>query len=79
MFCIIKYFIWPEYLYGYVGFGNLRISGGAGGSSGVLEFGLYNGTWGYVCTTGFNSIAARVACRQLGYAHGYYSTDYGYW
>ena len=77
MFCIIKHFIWPEYLYGYVGFGNLQISGG--GSSGVLEFELYNDTWGYVCATGFNSNAARVACRQLGYAYGYYSTDYGYW
>ena len=56
---------------GFVGYGDLRISGG--GSSGRLQFRLDDGTWGYVCSRGFDSDAARVACRQLGYASG---TDY---
>ena len=55
----------------FVGYGDLRISGG--GSSGRLQFRLDDGTWGYVCSRGFDSDAARVACRQLGYASG---TDY---
>ena len=61
-----------------IGYGDLQISGG-GGSSGLLEFRLYNDTWGYVCSTGFYSSAATVACRQLGYTSGYYSTNYNYY
>ena len=61
-------FIGPQY-------GDLWIFGGS--DSGTLEFRL-NNTWGYVCSSGFNDDAAGVACRQLGYNHGYYSNDYSY-
>ena len=60
-----------------VGYGDLLISGG--GSSGRLQFRQYDGTWGYVCSRGFDNDAARVACRQLGYTYGNYSSDYSYW
>ena len=62
-------------LCGYVGYGDLRISGGS--NSGRLEF-RSNNTWGYVCSSGFNDDAALVACQQLGYGYdyGYYYTDY---
>ena len=59
-----------------IGYGDLRISGG--GSSGMLEFRQIDGTWGYVCSRGFDSSAARVACQQLGYTSGYYSTELNY-
>lgn len=70
-----------NYLYGYVGtaeYGELRISGGV--SSGTLEFRERDGTWGYVCSNGFDSRAASVACQQLGYGYtaSYYS-EYNYW
>ena len=68
---------WLGYLYGYVGYGDLRISGG--GSSNLLEFRLYNNTWGYVCIRGFDSSAARIACQQLGYTSGYYTNGYHYY
>ena len=60
-------------LCGYIGYGDLRISGGS--YSGKLEF-RSNNTWGYVCSSGFNDAAALVACRQLGYNDGYYYTDH---
>ena len=68
--------MWLGNLHGYVGYGDLRISGG--GNSGRLEFRQYDGTWGYVCSTYFYSSAARVACRQLGYTFGSHSPDYSY-
>jgi len=43
----------------------VRISGG--GDSGRLEFKLSNGTWGTVCSQGFDDDAGDVACKQLGY------------
>ena len=43
----------------------MRISGG--GDSGRLEFKLSNGTWGTVCSQGFDDDAGDVACKQLGY------------
>ena len=58
---------------GFAYYGDLRISGG--GSSGRLKIRLHDGTWGYVCSRGFDSDADRVACQQLGYASG---TDYRY-
>lgn len=39
---------------------------------GILEFQLSNGTWGTICSNGFDSDAAVVACKQLGYNEGYY-------
>ena len=62
---------------GTVGSGDLRISGG--GSSGLLEFRQNYSTWGYVCIDGFDSNAARVACRQLGYTSGSYQYNYNNW
>ena len=69
--------MWLGNLFGYVGYGDLRISGG--GSSGRLQFRQYDGTWGYVCSRGFYNDAANVACRQLGYTYGDYRSDYSYW
>ena len=68
--------MWLGYLFGYVGYGDLRKSGG--GISGRLHFRQYDGTWGYVCSRGFDIYAAREACRQLGYTSAYYSGDYSY-
>jgi len=48
----------------------VRIYGG--GDSGRLEFQLVNGTWGTVCSQGFDDDAGDVACKQLGYRR---STD----
>ena len=67
--------MWLGYLYGFLGYGDLRISGG--GSSGLLEFRQNYSTWGYVCSNGFYSSAATVACQQLGYTSGRYRTEYG--
>ena len=54
------------------GYGDLRITGG--GSYGTLEFKQRDGQWGTVCNRGFDTDAADVACRQLGYDYGHYST-----
>ena len=54
-------------------YGDLQIF--SGNNSGMLEFRSHNNTWGYVCSSGFNDDAAAVACRQLGYNDGYYSSD----
>jgi len=35
---------------------------------------FHNGMWGSVCSDGFSSLAARVACRQIGFAGGDVST-----
>ena len=43
----------------------MRISGD--GHPGRLEFQLADGTWGTVCSQGFNDDAGDVACKQLGY------------
>jgi len=37
-----------------------------------LEFQLSDGTWGTVCSAGFDTDAAKVACKQLGYSGGTY-------
>ena len=46
-----------------VAFGNLRISGG--GSSGKLEFQIYESDWGAVCLNGFSDATGDVTCAQL--------------
>ncbi|XP_065913717.1 scavenger receptor cysteine-rich domain-containing group B protein-like isoform X2 [Dysidea avara] len=54
-----------------------RLRLGDGNSSyahGTLMFQLADGTWGTVCKHGFDYKAARIACRQLGYYYGYFST-----
>ena len=52
-----------------VGYGDLQISN-VHNSGGRLEFRQRNGTWGVVCSRGFDSNATLVACRQLGYDNG---------
>jgi len=42
-----------------------------GGNSGRLEFQQRDSIWGTVCNNGFDSNAAKVACKQLGYDYGY--------
>ena len=51
-------------------YGRLKI-----GYDSRLVFQLGDGTWGTVCSDGFYSDAARVACKQLGYSSYSYSTD----
>ena len=49
--------------------GDLRLTGyGASSLAGRLEV-AWNGVWGTVCGTRFDSHAAGVACRQLGLGH----------
>ena len=59
--------------------GDLRLDGyGASTLAGRLEVYL-RGQWGTVCGDGeFNSVAAKVACRQLGLGHavGYHGTPF---
>ena len=43
--------------------------GGSQPNYGRLEF-ISGGIWGTVCSDGFDSNAAKVACRQLGYNNG---------
>jgi len=54
----------------------LRISGGS--NFGRLEFQQRDGIWGTVCSNGFGSNAAKVACKQLGYDDGYVNSGYSY-
>ena len=54
-------------------YGGLRLDNGTS-SSGTIKFQLGNGTWGTVCAHGFDWRAAVVACRQLGYGYGDFST-----
>ena len=61
-------------------YGDLRIcndDGGCGVKSGRLEFQDEDGTWGTVCSYGFddNSNAVQVVCRQLGYHTGNLLSD----
>ena len=53
-----------------VDYGDLKIEGG--GEFGRLWFKLSNGDWGYVCSSGFDYSAAKVACKELGYNSGTY-------
>ena len=43
----------------------MRISGG--GKSGRLEIQNRDGSWGTICSSGFDDDAGDVACSQLGY------------
>ena len=55
-----------------IDYGELRIYGG--GNYGRLEFRQRDGQWGTVCSQGFDVDAADVACEQLGYSYGHYSS-----
>jgi len=54
--------------------GSLRLDDGTNTSSGSLIFQLGEGSWGTVCSNGFDWRAANVACKQLGYDFGDYTT-----
>lgn len=53
-----------------IDYGDLKIGGG--GRSGKLEFQQSDGSWGYVCSSGFDYRATEVICKQLGYDRGSY-------
>ena len=57
-------------LYCLTGYGELRRT--SIGYDNVLEFQLSDGTWGTVCTGGFNYHAAKASCKQLGYSGSVY-------
>ena len=58
-------------LHHHTGYGDVRIQDG--GSTGRLEFKQQDGTYGTVCSRGFDGHAANVACKQIGYDGGYYN------
>ena len=47
--------------------GSIRLVGGSGNYEGNVQV-CVNGTWGYVCDTGWTSTDATVVCSQLGYS-----------
>lgn len=59
----------PLYLHTDCTDGELRLVGGASNGTGRLEV-CSQSRWGTVCDDLFSDIAARVACRQLGYEAG---------
>ena len=72
MFCIIQ--LLHTRLYNYTENENLRVTGVS--RYGRLEFSWANNLWGVVCDSGFDTNAAKVACRQLGYDNGNYNNRY---
>ena len=50
--------------------GELRLNGGQSQTEGIVEI-CFGGVWGTICDDGWDDSDARVACRQLGYSHGY--------
>lgn len=57
---------------------DMRLTGGTSDECGILEV-LVNGTWGGVCSIGFDDMASNVACGQLGLQYdpeSYYYTSY---
>ena len=50
--------------------GEIRLNGGQSQAEGIVEI-CFGGVWGTICDDGWDDSDARVACRQLGYSHGY--------
>ena len=70
-FRLKKFAIWLLFVVGAI---RLVVFGKLLGSIGSLEI-YHSGKWGTVCDDYFNSNAARVVCRQLGYSYLWY----GFW
>ena len=60
---------------GYYGFLTLRLVDGNGFSTGRLEI-LHEGVWGTVCDDGWSQINSNVACRQLGFSSGTFTSEF---
>ena len=60
---------------GFYGFLTLRLVDGNGFSTGRLEI-FHKGVWGTVCHDGWSQINSDVACRQLGFASGTYTSEF---
>ena len=60
-------------IFHFIAFGALQIIENSS-DSGTLMFQLSDGSWGTVCNNGFDWRAANVACKQLGYDYGDYTT-----
>ena len=58
-------------------YGDLKVEaeGSGGGQYRILEFQRSDGSWGYVCSSGFDYRAAELACKQLGYNGNSYHTE----
>jgi len=71
------------YIFPCIDHNNLRLVGGIRSYAGTLMFQMNNGTWGTVCSHGFDDDAASVACKQLGFDdtsnQDSYSTYYKGW
>ena len=50
--------------------GDITLTGGQSPTEGIVEI-CFGGIWGSICDNGWDERDARVACRQLGYNHGY--------
>ena len=47
--------------------GDVRLVGGSGDHEGNVQV-CINETWGYVCDNSWDSVDAKVVCRQLGFS-----------
>ncbi len=58
-----------------IGLSNLRLVDGNGFSTGRLEV-LHEGIWGTVCDDGWSQINSVVACRELGFSTGTFTSEF---
>ena len=58
-----------------IGLLNLRLVDGNGFSTGRLEV-LHEGVWGTVCDDGWSQINSVVACRELGFSTGTFTSEF---
>lgn len=56
----------------------LRLSDGNCSHTGRLEI-FHAGRWGSICDLGFDDAEVQLACKQLGYKHGFLGTVESYW